>query len=319
MSDVLPAEAGDVPDLDAAPPTEGGNDGAAARPPAGSTATLAVLETTDLHSNLRSYDYFKLVEDKSLGVERTAALIAQARAEFPNNLLIDNGDTIQGTVLADYQALVNRATCAQPLAVYKTMNALKFDVGGIGNHEFNYGLEFLSQVTHTPFDVDGVDAGGAASCAGPKFPQVLSNVFSTKTNKPLFAPSVLLEKQVTAKTKDGQSITTTVKVGVLAFTPPAIVSWDKRWLDGKVYTKGVQEVAPAIIAALRAKGADLVIAIIHGGLDNAPYTANLENQAWHLAQVPGDSMDRRPSSRPPTRIATSSSPTSRRSGASRAR
>jgi len=279
-------EAGATPTLDAAR-VDGEPVDAAERPPSGSTATLALLEATDLHSNLRSYDYFKLVEDRSLGIERTASIIKEARAEFANSLLIDNGDTIQGTVLADYQALVNPVGCQQPIAVYKTMNALGFDVGGIGNHEFNYGLAFLSQVTHTPFDVDGVDAGATGSCAGPTFPQVLSNVFSTKTNKPIFPPSVIVEKRITAKAPGNTSITTTLKIGVFAFAPPAILSWDKRWLDGKVYTKGVQEVAPAIIADLRAKGADLIVAIIHGGLDNTPYTPAQENQAWHLAQIPG--------------------------------
>lgn len=75
-------------------------------------ATLALLETTDLHTNVRSYDYFKLAEDKSFRLsERVATLIKQARAEFPNTLLLDNGDTIQGTALADYQAQVNPLKC----------------------------------------------------------------------------------------------------------------------------------------------------------------------------------------------------------------
>ena len=46
---------------------------------AGATATLAVLETTDLHFNVRSYDYFKLAEDKSYGFERTAAGLSLSR------------------------------------------------------------------------------------------------------------------------------------------------------------------------------------------------------------------------------------------------
>jgi 2',3'-cyclic-nucleotide 2'-phosphodiesterase/3'-nucleotidase len=77
----------------------------------GTTATLALLETTDIHTNLLSYDYYKLAEDKSLGLERTATLIAAARKEFPNTLLLDDGDTIQGTALADYQAQVAPVDC----------------------------------------------------------------------------------------------------------------------------------------------------------------------------------------------------------------
>ncbi len=74
----------------------GGGDGGSFTSSKQATATLAVLETTDLHFNVRSYDYFKLAEDKSYGFERTATLVRQARKEFPNTLLVDNGDTIQG-------------------------------------------------------------------------------------------------------------------------------------------------------------------------------------------------------------------------------
>ena len=105
-----------------------------------------------------SYDYFKLAEDKSVGLERTATLIKQARADFPNNLLIDNGDTIQGSALADYQALVSPLACNQKLATYKAMDAIGFDAGTLGNHEFNYGLPYLSQVTGTKFNVEGMEA-----------------------------------------------------------------------------------------------------------------------------------------------------------------
>ncbi len=255
--------------------------------PAGSTLTFGVLETTDLHTNIRAYDYFKLAEDRSIGLERTATLIAQARAELPNSVLVDNGDTIQGTVLADYQALISPVGCDQPLAIYKVMNALGYDVAGVGNHEFNYGLGYLAQVTHTAFDVTGVNTAGAAACKGPTFPQVLSNVFSTKTDQPIFAPDAIVTRTVRVTTPDGQPRDATLQVGFLAFAPPAIVTWDKRWLDGVVYTKGVQETAPALVADLRARGADLVIAIIHGGLDNKPYAPELENQGWYLAQVPG--------------------------------
>lgn len=84
----------------------GNNSNGATSIPAGTKSTLALLETTDLHTNVLSYDYFKLAEDKSIGFERVATLVKAARAEFPNSMLLDNGDTIQGTALSDYQALV---------------------------------------------------------------------------------------------------------------------------------------------------------------------------------------------------------------------
>ncbi|WP_410209322.1 bifunctional 2',3'-cyclic-nucleotide 2'-phosphodiesterase/3'-nucleotidase [Aquirhabdus sp.] len=254
----------------------------------GTKATLALLETTDLHTNVMSYDYFKLAEDKSLGFERTATLISAARKEFPNNLLLDNGDTIQGTALSDYQALVNPISCDQTLAIYKVMNQFGYEGGGIGNHEFNYGLPYLNQVTGNTFNVDGIaDPSQQKACAGPKFPQVLANVYSAKTKQPLFQPYKILTKKVSATTPDGKTVDAEIKVGIIGFTPPTILSWDKRWLDGKVYTVGVKEAAEQFIPEMKAKGADLIVVISHGGLDNGPYSPTMENGSYYLSKVAG--------------------------------
>jgi 2',3'-cyclic-nucleotide 2'-phosphodiesterase/3'-nucleotidase len=252
--------------------------------PPDSRAELALIETTDLHSNVMSYDYFKLSEDKTLGFERAATLIRQARNEFPNSLTFDSGDTIQGTALADYQALVARPSCDQELAVYKAMDAIGYDAGTIGNHEFNYGLPFLSQVTGTPFDVEGVTA---KKCKGPDFPFVLSNVFSAKTGKPLYAPWRVLTRTLRVQAPDGSARETTIRIGLLGFSPPMIMQWDKRHLDGKVSVLGVVEAAQKYLPEVKAAGADIVIALVHGGINTAPYSPEMENAAWHLAGVPG--------------------------------
>lgn len=251
----------------------------------GASAVLAVLETTDLHANVVGYDYYKLVAEPSIGVDRTATLIRQARKEFANTLLVDNGDTIQGTAFADYQALVKPIGCGETLGIYKIMNALGYDAGGIGNHEFNYGLPFLNQVTGSQFKVDGVKEG--KPCAGPNFPLVLSNLYSKKTGQPLFAPYRIIDKKITATGPDGKRIETTVKVGVIGFTPPTIMSWDKRWLDGKVYTTGVVEAAQKYIPQMKKEGAELVVALSHGSMDPTPHTPAQEDANYHLAKVEG--------------------------------
>jgi 2',3'-cyclic-nucleotide 2'-phosphodiesterase/3'-nucleotidase len=261
--------------------------GATAAPhvPAGATATLAVLETTDIHSNVAGYDYYKLAADPSLGLDRTATLIAQARREFANTLLLDNGDTIQGNALGDYQAIAHPLRCDQRLAIYKAMNRLGYEGGGVGNHDFNYGLPYLAQVTGVRFDVDGVDK--RKRCAGAAFPIVLANVYSLKTHKPLFEPYRIIDKRIQAVDAHGKPFTATVKVGIIGLTTPGILAWDKRWLDGKVYTEGVRESAEKYIPQMRAKGAELVVAISHGGIDGADYSPRMENAGYYLAQVPG--------------------------------
>jgi 2',3'-cyclic-nucleotide 2'-phosphodiesterase/3'-nucleotidase len=265
---------------------QGGAASASVSTPAGAEATLGLLETTDLHANVLSYDYYKLQADPAIGLERTATLIQQARADYPNNLLLDNGDALQGTALADYQALVRPVACGETLAIYKAMNQLRVDAGGIGNHEFNYGLPYLNQVTASHFEVDGV-AAGAPRCAGPNFPIVLANIYSVKTRQPLFAPYRILSRQIQATGPDGKPLTATIKIGVIGFTPPGVLSWDKHWLEGKVYAEGVRETAQKYIPQMRAEGADLVVALSHGGIDGDPYTPQMENANYYLAQVPG--------------------------------
>jgi 2',3'-cyclic-nucleotide 2'-phosphodiesterase/3'-nucleotidase len=258
----------------------------AAPVPAGTRATLAILETTDLHANVVGYDYFKLAADPSLGLDRTATLIAQARREFPNTLLFDNGDTIQGTALGDYQAVVAPVKCDQVLAVYKAMTRLGYDGGSVGNHDFNYGLGFLGQVTGSRFDVPGIPRP-AKPCAGPGFPIVLANVYSVRTHAPLFAPYRILEKRVRAEDADGHPVEATVKVGIIGFTTPTIMSWDKRLLEGRVYTEGLVETARRYIPEMRRQGADVIVALSHGGLDGSPYSPTMENGNYYLAQVAG--------------------------------
>lgn len=265
-----------------------GSDDKAATLPEAATAQLAVLETTDLHANVLGYDYFKLAEDKSVGFERTATLIRQARADFPNTLLIDNGDTIQGTALADYQALVSPVACTDKLATYKAMDAIGYDAGTLGNHEFNYGLPYLAQVTGARFNVDGMPAVSAqARCKGPDFPLALANVTSRKDGNTLYPPYVMIDKKITGTDKDGKPFESTVKVAVIGFTPPGILAWDKRWLDGKVDVQGVVETAGKYVPMARAAGADLVIAASHGGFDSSAYSPSMENANYHLAKVAG--------------------------------
>ena len=252
---------------------------------AGSSATLAVLSTTDLHTNILGYDYFKLAADPSYGFDRAATLIRSARSEFANSLLVDNGDTIQGTALADYQAQVSPLPCTQQLAMYKAMAVLKYDAGTLGNHEFNYGLPFLNQVLGGGLDVEGVDKN--QKCAGAGFPMALANVYSVKSGQPLVAPYQIIERQVSATDKDGKPVTLPVKIGVIGFTTPGIMNWDKRYLEGKVYTEGAVESATKYVPELRAKGADIVVALLHGGLDSAAYSPTMENPGLHLSKVAG--------------------------------
>ncbi|WP_038936006.1 metallophosphoesterase, partial [Yersinia pestis] len=147
------------------------------------TVDLRVLETTDLHSNMMDFDYYKDKPTEKFGLVRTASLIIAARQQATNSVLVDNGDVIQGSPLGDYIA-AKGLNDGEIHPVYKAMNTLDYAVGNIGNHEFNYGLDYLKK-----------------SLAGAKFPYVNANVIDVKTGKPLFQPYLIIDTPV--KDRDG--------------------------------------------------------------------------------------------------------------------
>ena len=278
----------------AAPPTK--NSRTSLLPSA--RATLAILETTDLHTHIVGFDYFKLADDPSFGLDRTATLIHQARQEFANTLLLDAGDTIEGTSLADYQAQVKQPDCGTPIAMFKAMNALRYDAATVGNHEFNYGLDWLARVSGRRFEKSLTDAStspaGATAgqkklaCAGPDFPLVLANVIGKKSQKPLFPPYVILNRRVNATDINGKNVQRDLRIGLIGFTPPQIMLWDKRWLDGKLATVAMVDAAKRLVPQMRKAGADLVLVISHGGLDASAYRTDMENANYYLLRdVPG--------------------------------
>ncbi len=233
---------------------------------------LRIMETTDLHMNLLSYDYYQDKTTDQYGLSRTATLIKAARAEAPNNLLFDNGDLLQGSPLGDYVAKVQPLKAGDVHPAYKVMNLLGYDAANIGNHDFNFGLEFLRR-----------------ALTGAAFPYVNANVYvddadkHSATPKHAFTPYVILNRKVT----DTQGQIHTLKVGVIGFAPPQIMMWDKSNLEGKVVVRDIVETAQKYVPLMRAQGAQLVIAIPHGGFEKGPVGLFAENAVAPLAEVPG--------------------------------
>ncbi|ELY4508908.1 bifunctional 2',3'-cyclic-nucleotide 2'-phosphodiesterase/3'-nucleotidase [Cronobacter dublinensis] len=229
------------------------------------TVDLRILETTDLHSNMMDFDYYKDAPTEKFGLVRTASLINAARQEAANSVLVDNGDLIQGSPLGDYMAAKGLKD-GDVHPVYKAMNTLDYAVGNLGNHEFNYGLDYLHK-----------------ALAGANFPYVNANIIDAKTQKPLFTPYLIKETQV--KDKDGKPHT--LKIGYIGFVPPQIMTWDKANLSGKVTVNDITETARKYVPQMRAEGADLVVVVAHSGLSAEPYKALAENSVYYLSQVPG--------------------------------
>lgn len=236
------------------------------------TIDLRVMETTDIHMNLVDYDYYGDKQSDGVGLSRVATLIKAARAEVTNSVLVDNGDLLQGTPLGDYVAKGRVLRFGETHPAFKAMNLLDYDVGNIGNHEFNYGLDFLMK-----------------SLSGANFPYVNANVYvddgdnDPSNDQPYFQPYIIKDK--TFVDSDGK--TQTVKIGYIGFVPPQIMTWDKDNLTSRVIAKDIIETANKYVPEMKAKGADVVIAIPHSGMMNSPYMKGEENASYHLAKVDG--------------------------------
>ena len=210
---------------------------------------LVVLGTTDLHGYVMPYDYLTVEEVSDYGAAKTFTLIKWAREMYNNTILIDTGDAIQGSVLAEREARIDPIKMGDTPSIIKAMNIMDYDVVGIGNHEFNFGLEYLD-----------------LAIASADFPMISANLYNEDTKELRYDPYVILEREV-----DGIPI----KIGVIAFLPPEIMMWDRVLLEGKVYAEPIVDAAAKYVPKLREEGVDLVIVSLHQGSSDAE--AILEN------------------------------------------
>ncbi|PFD70684.1 bifunctional 2',3'-cyclic-nucleotide 2'-phosphodiesterase/3'-nucleotidase, partial [Bacillus cereus] len=242
-----------------------------------STVNLRILETSDIHVNLMNYDYYQTKTDNKVGLVQTATLVNKAREEAKNSVLFDDGDALQGTPLGDYVANKindpkNPVDPSYTHPLYRLMNLMKYDVISLGNHEFNYGLDYLNKVI-----------------SKTKFPVINSNVYkddkdnNEENDQNYFKPYHVFEKEVEDESGQKQK----VKIGVMGFVPPQVMNWDKANLEGKVKAKDIVETAKKMVPKMKAEGADVIVALAHSGVDKSGYNVGMENASYYLTEVPG--------------------------------
>ncbi|MGH1158023.1 bifunctional 2',3'-cyclic-nucleotide 2'-phosphodiesterase/3'-nucleotidase [Bacillus mycoides] len=243
-----------------------------------STVNLRILETSDIHVNLMNYDYYQTKTDNKVGLVQTATLVNKAREEAKNSVLFDDGDALQGTPLGDYVAnkindQKNPVDSSYVHPLYRVMNLMKYDVISLGNHEFNYGLDYLNKVI-----------------SKTEFPVINSNVYkddkdnNEENDQNYFKPYHIFEKEVEDESGQKQK----VKIGVMGFVPPQVMNWDKANLEGKVKAKDIVETAKKLVPKLKnEEHADIVVALAHSGVDKSGYNVGMENASYYLTEVPG--------------------------------
>jgi len=234
-------------------------------------AHLRILSTTDLHVHVHPYDYYADKPIDTVGLSRTATIINEVRAESTNSILVDNGDFLQGNPMGDYIAYERGMKEGDLHPVIQAMNVLGYDCGTLGNHEFNYGVEFMDKVI-----------------TGANFPMVSAN-FANKlgadgrSDDLFLKPYTILERELV----DGAGEKHTIKVGLIGFVPPQIMNWDQRHLQGKFDTRDILQAARTWVPEMKEAGAEIIVALSHSGISTEPSVEGQENASLHLAGVDG--------------------------------
>lgn len=229
---------------------------------------LRILATSDLHGHILPWDDLADRPAPDRGLAQVASLVAAARAEVAGSILLDNGDFLNGSPLADHVAETLGQDRRAVHPVVAAMNHLGYDAATLGNHEFSNGLPMLRR------------ALGQA-----RFPVVAGNLdrITAKGRRPFLPRFVLIPRDL----PDAAGQLHRVTIGVLGFLPPQTVLWERRHMAGHLAARGILATARAMVPRLRRAGADVIVALSHSGLGLGADPEEAENVSAALAQMPG--------------------------------
>jgi 2',3'-cyclic-nucleotide 2'-phosphodiesterase / 3'-nucleotidase len=223
---------------------------------------ITILGSTDLHGNINPIDYYTNKSDNR-GFAKIATLIKRVRKEQPNVVLIDSGDTIQGSPLESFHGRKNNQP---PDPMMLVMSSLDYDAMTVGNHEYNFGLKVLEKAR-----------------SEAKFPWLSANTYETATQKPHYKPYTV--KEIAG-----------VKVGILGLTTPGVPHWDNPPnYAGLEFHEPLIEARKWVPILREQEKADIVVIAMHMGLEEDLRTGDVnpgqllhENEAITIAkEVPG--------------------------------
>lgn len=238
---------------------------------AATSATIAVLETSDMHSNILNWNYLTNAQpaDKpgtAVGLARISSLVNQERTKYPNNILIDAGDIIQGTPLASYFATVGKDIWKiHPMI--EVMNYMKYDAINLGNHEFNFGLAFLERVI-----------------AGSHCPVLSANTRSTLNNTTWKHVQPYTIKNITLSDGD------TIKIGIIGTVTPSIPNFENSDNYRGLKFTSQENAINQYIKELQEKGVDTIIVVTHSGIPSSSSPAPENGVVTIANSVPADSV-----------------------------
>ena len=213
---------------------------------------ITIIGTSDTHGNIWGYSYEDMKESTGDGLARVSTYVNQVRAENPNTILVDAGDTIQGTIMTD--DLYSKDTANHPVPA--ALNYMKYDAWTLGNHEFNFGVDKLQSI------IDQAD-----------MPVLAANIKNADGSYFTGAGYTIVERGG-------------VKVAIIGVDTPNIPRWDgtKQGVDKLTF----EPMADAVAACIKEIGdkTDVIMVSAHAGLEAEYSTDGSDAAKTILAKCP---------------------------------
>lgn len=229
---------------------------------------LKVLATTDLHAYVTNYDYYRDECLEDIGLIGLVELIQRVRCDNLNTLLLDNGDFLQGNPIGNY---LRDYALEHIHPIVSIMNHLNYDVGTLGNHEFDFGIEFLEKMLS---DI--------------RYPIINANIVDEQQDS-WIEPYVILDRMLTSDA----GCECPIKIGVIGVLPPQVTQWNHKVFADYAHThqslqaNDILDSIHRYIPDMRRKGADLIFVLAHSGFSNRAYEKGAENVIQFLADIDG--------------------------------
>ncbi|SCI51500.1 Trifunctional nucleotide phosphoesterase protein YfkN precursor [uncultured Flavonifractor sp.] len=213
---------------------------------------ITIIGTSDTHGNIWGYSYEDMKESTGDGLARVSTYVNQVRAENPNTILVDAGDTIQGTIMTD--DLYSKDTANHPVPA--ALNYMKYDAWTLGNHEFNFGVDKLQSI------IDQAD-----------MPVLAANIKNADGSYFTGAGYTIVERGG-------------VNVAIIGVDTPNIPRWDgtKQGVDKLTF----EPMADAVAECIKEIGdkADVIMVSAHAGLEAEYSTDGSDAAKTILAKCP---------------------------------
>jgi 2',3'-cyclic-nucleotide 2'-phosphodiesterase/3'-nucleotidase len=217
---------------------------------------LRLLQTTDLHMHLLAFDYALMQPTRDRGLANLVSQIEAFRSDGQPTLLFDTGDFLQGTPLAD---AAFSGSQSEPHPIATAFNTLSYDAIVVGNHDFDYGLAALH------------DISSQINC-----PILSANITPTQGHAS-YLPATLISVETGPQKQP-------LRVGVIGLTTPVVAVTTDQGTTA-VTARDPVSTAKTVIKTLQQQGADIIIALCHFGIDPDDHLENVAADIAGLEEV----------------------------------